>query len=277
MNFSRMMCSHLSAYKHRVFGQMGDGIFRYRGKEIPFAHILPFKDRQKNILEVYRTQFYASDYSSILFHRYFHHLNSSQAMCINLFYPLIHENALNLVMQFLSIDGASDLRARFEKESDAEVAERRTSFDFHIQYSGKCDVFFEVKYTERDFGKAKYDEAHRQKFKATYLPLLKRSLYLVEECHDDAIFLRHYQLLRNLVHLAPNVHVVLLFPSANTTVAQQAAVAYDRFLTDAGRAQLKIIFLEDLIAYLEQHCTGESLQAYWNNFREKYLPQLRVH
>jgi hypothetical protein len=272
MTFSGAICEHLAEYKRGTLGVIDDGIFRYRGKDIPKPHILPIRERQLNILDRYRLQFFASEYSKIHFHRYFHHLNSSQAMCINLFYPLINENALGLIMRFLDIRRASELRPWFEKESELENTDRRTSFDFHIAHSGENHVFFEIKYTERDFGKAKNDDEHRKKFKTTYLPLLKQSTYLSERCHDESFFLSHYQMLRNLVHLASNAHIVLLFPSANSGVAQQAAEAYDHFLTDAGRSRLKIIFLEGLVSFIEANCSTASLVEYFGQFRDKYLP-----
>ena len=273
MTFSGAIYDHLAKYKHRTFPEIEDGVFQYRGKEMRLPHILPFRERRLNILDRYRSQFFASEYSKIHFHRYFHHLNSSQALCINLFYPLIAEKVLGLIMRFIDIPQASKLDdAEFEKESKLEIADRRTNFDFYIGYSGGSHVFFEIKYTERDFGKAKNDDEHREKFKKTYLPLLERSVCLSEQCHNESFFLSHYQMLRNLVHLASNTHVVLLFPSANSGIRQQAVEAYDHFLTDAGRSRLKVVFLEELVSYIEANCSIASLVEYYGQFRDKYLP-----
>jgi len=71
----------------------------YRGKL--YDHILPLADKKyknkANIIEYYRDDFYKSELSKIKYHKYFHHLNSSQAMCINFFYPLIKKEQLNIV------------------------------------------------------------------------------------------------------------------------------------------------------------------------------------
>ena len=272
MTFSDAIRKHLAKYKIRALGVQEDGIFRYRGKDIPLPHILPLSERELNILDRYRSQFFASEYSRIHFHQYFHHLNSSQAMCINLLYPLIVENALGLIMRFVDIQWSTELRPCFEKESELEIADRRTVFDFCISHSREKHVFFEIKYTERGFGKAKNDDEHRQKFKTTYFQLLKQSAYLNERCHNESFFLNHYQMLRNLAHLSPNAYLVLLFPTANSGVAQQASEAYDHFLTDLGRVRLKVIFLEKLVSYLEANCSTASLVGYLGQFREKYLP-----
>jgi len=276
MSFSEAIYDHLADYKRSVLGICGDVNFRYRGKDVPKSHILPYRKCKSNIIERYRSQFFASEYSRISFHRYFHHLNSSQALCINLFYPLIAENSLQLILRFLKISRASGLRACFEKKSELEIADRRTSFDFHISYSGSSEVFFEVKYTERDFGKAKDDEDHRTKFRKVYLPLLEQSAYLNKGCQDRSLFLGHYQILRNLVHLASNAHVVLLFPSANSGVARQASEAFDEFLTDAGRSRCRVIFLEEMVSYLEANSRTASLDDYFGQFRRKYLPPVAI-
>lgn len=273
VSFHNLVCEHLAQYKLDVLGVKEDGFFHYRGRDIPKSHILPIKHRDTNILERYRAQFWSSKYANIKLHRFFHHLNSSQALCINLFYPLIAENALGFFLQFLGIEPKVDLRALFEKESDIEVAARRTSFDFHIQLSMTSNVFIEVKYTEAGFGQAKNDDEHRGKFHKTYLPLVKKSLFLMRGCQEEAFFLTHYQVLRNLVHISHNDYVVLLFPSANTVVAKEAVYARDEFLTDAGRTMLRIVFLDEIVLFLEDQCAGGPLDGYYQVFRKKYLPR----
>lgn len=278
MNFRDLACKHLSQYKVDVLGVQEDGIFPYRGQNVPKSHILPITHKQENILEKYRAPFWRSDYArTIKLHQFFHHLNSSQALCINLFYPLIAENALDLFLRFLGIEPGIGLRALFEKESDKEVAVRRTSFDFYIQLANTNKIFVEVKYTEYGFGQAKKDDKHLSKFRKTYLPLLlKKSSYLVDECQEEKFFLDHYQILRNLVHISETDHVVLLFPSANTVVAKEADYAREKLLTGAGKDRLKIVLLEEFVAFLEEQSVDSALDGCYQDFRAKYLPQGRV-
>lgn len=271
MNFRDIACSHLANYKVNRLGVKENGEFHYRGEILKKAHILPHKHLKLNILEEFRDRFFDSEYARIKLHKYFHHLNSSQALCINLFYPLITENKLELATTFLGLTPATNFEACFEKESDVESADRRTSFDFHTHYSKTQELFVEVKYTEEGFGKAKFDDAHRAKFKNTYLPLVKQSHFLTDTCRDEDFFLSHYQVLRNLVHISETRQVALLFPAANTVVNKEAEEACNEMLTDAGKSKCKRVFLEELVAFLG---TDGLLKDYYYEFREKYLPPL---
>lgn len=94
MTFRELACEHLARYKVEAMRVTENGLFRYEGRDLSMPHILPKCHHQMNILERYRKRFWSSDYANINLHRFFHHLNSSQALCINLFYPLIAENAL---------------------------------------------------------------------------------------------------------------------------------------------------------------------------------------
>ena len=272
ISFRDITCAHLAAYKVSVLNVSEDGLFHYRGRDIPMPHILPLAHRDLNIIASYRDKFWSSDHSKVKLHRYFHHLNSSQALCINLFYPLIAENALGIIMQYLGIASGNTMQAQFEAESDIEIAARRTSFDFFAKPNESTDVFVEVKYTEDGFGRAENDYEHQAKFQKTYLPLVKGSRFLTEECQDQKFFLEHYQILRNLIHINESSYVVLLFPSANGVVAQEAAFAREKLLNDAGRPKLKIVFLEELVSFLEARVIGGSLEDYYRAFRTKYLP-----
>jgi hypothetical protein len=273
MDFRKWAYEHLSQYKVDTLGIEGDGIFHYRGREVPKAHILPIAERDKNILEQYSERYFASEHADIKLHQYFHHLNSSQALCINLFYPLIAENSLDHFMSYLDLPEGLSLSPVFEKESDVEDAARRTSFDFYVKQESVGNVYVEVKYTEDGFAKAKDDEEHRKKFTETYLPLVKqKSAFLMPECQECDVFLKHYQVLRNLVHVSENDYVVLLFPSGNKKVLDQAVFARDHLLTDEGRSRLKIVLLEEFVAFLEANSVGSKLYGYYQGFRKKYLP-----
>ncbi len=274
MNFRDQACEHLSQYKCDILDVKKDGIYNYRGRKVPKSHILPTNDYRKNILKPYRDAFFASDQAQIKFHKYFHHLNSSQALCINLFYPLIAENSLNLFLKYLKVSPETPSTFLFEKDSDLEVAARRTSFDFYVQLTTQSQVFVEVKYTEDGFGQAKKDSAHREKFHTTYLPILQdKEAFLLPECQDEELFLSRYQVLRNLVHINDTDTVVLLFPSANIKVAKEAVYAKSNFLTERGKDRLRIVYLEEFVSSL---ATNPLLQGYYQAFQQKYLPANKI-
>ena len=89
--------------------------------------------------------------------------------------------------------------------------------------------------------------------------------------------LKYYQVLRNLVHVSKNDYVVLLFPSGNKKVLDEALFARDHLLTDAGRARLKIVLLEEFTESLEEKCVGSKLDGYYQDFRKKYLTPQAYH
>lgn len=273
MDYKTRIYEHLALYKTNVLRIHEQGEFIYRGEIIPKPHILPAADYRCNLLDAYRDDFFSSEHgTNINLHRYFHHLNSSQALCINLFYPLIAENQLGLFSDYLNIGSDKIKNAEFEKESDLEEAERKTSFDFFVQNTSDTKIYVEVKYTENGFGKAKLDDEHKEKFSKTYKPILERiSEFIKPICLEESFFLNHYQLLRNLVHINQASCVVLLFPKNNHTVMKEAIEAKDTFLTDAGREKLKIIFLEDFVAYIENNTSNDRLSSFYRGFRTKYL------
>jgi len=270
-NFTELVLNHLSSYKKDVLGIIEDGIYMRDGK--PRSHILPTKFHYLNILPEYRKLFFSSGYSKITYHKYFHHLNSSQAMCINLFFPLIAEGTLNLITEYLRIPGGFGLQAIFEKVSELEDATRKTNFDFHLKSINTeyTDIFFEVKYTENGFGKSKLDQNHIDKFQKTYLPLLKNSKYLNKVCQDQIFFFTNYQLIRNLVHIEKNKRVVFLLPSKNSKSWKEANAAYHELLNENGRLKVNIVSLEEFVTFLEKESNNVSLGKYYSEFRRKYL------
>lgn len=177
---------------------------------------MPTKLKSFNVIEDYRDEFYSSACSEIDFHKYYHHLNSSQALCINLFFPLIVDDKLFLILDLLDIPRQPIKEARFEKESDVETGSgRKTNFDFYICLADNTKIYFEIKYTEAEFGKAKNDPEHRFKFTNTYEPLLKNNPYVKCEYSDVNKFLDSYQIMRNLCHINGNSFVVFVYPKAN--------------------------------------------------------------
>lgn len=271
MRFRDMACAHLSEYRQNVLRIADEGVFLHGGREYRKGHILPRECLRQNILEPYRDAFFSSQYGSIKLHKYFHHLNSSQALCINLFFPLLFEGETKSILRSMGVQLSLPVDATFEAESKLEVAVRRTSFDFHLRSSRGEQVFVEVKYTEDGFGAAKNDEDHCKKFRETYLPLLEGSQHLAAVCKDQTFFLRNYQVMRNLVHIAEKSDVVFLFPRGNKTVRLQAEYARDNFLSEAARDRLHIVMVDDVVAELKECYRGGKLDGYYQSFEQKYL------
>lgn len=265
------LLDHLATYKRDTLAVRENGTFF--GREYP--HILPPKRGRLNILPRFRDQFYASSHSRIRFHQFFHHLNSSQALCVNLFYPLVARHQLQLLTRYVGIETDSYPTPTFEKLSEIENSKRRrTNFDFHLRYPEGQEIFVEVKYTERQFGRAADDAEHREKFDRTYAPLLRNSTYLVDKCHDRTFFLANYQVLRNLIHAGPKARILFLLPSAKFSIANDLVKSVEKLLTDSGKALVQVIFLDDLVTYFTSRCDDRVLVEYYQAFREKYLPSV---
>ena len=275
MTFREQIIADLGWYKKNVLCISEPGVYKYNGKEYKKDHILPAGESNKrlNILKPYRDAFFQDKISKISFHRYFHHLNSSQALCINLFYPLLKEGTTNAILGCLNMSENIKEYA-FEKESPLELTprnKRKTNFDFYMQSYSNVDIYFEIKYTEVGFGKVKNDQEHREKFEFTYKKLLKNNRYIRNEFKNTDSFFSHYQILRNLVHLKNNSAIVFLFPKKNKRVNDQAIFARDKILNKLGRKAFHIIYLEDFVDCIEANVKAPDLITHYTQFRDKYL------
>ena len=272
LNFKDKVINDLGRYRIETLGIQDAGVFSYKRQELLKEHILPIQFKKHNIIQNYRDSFYASSTSEIDFHKYFHHLNSSQALCINLFFPLIAEGKLSLILRMLSIPEQAIEEATFEKESDLEVGEgRKTNFDFYMRLADDTKIYFEIKYTESEFGKAKNDSSHRGKFDKTYLPLLKGNDYINPDYHEVDKFLDSYQIMRNLCHISENSYVVFVYPKENKKIHSQAQSAQAQILTDKGSNRLKIMDLDTAIDEVLKQVQITNLADHYSEFKNKYL------
>jgi len=93
MIFKDKKIKNLIRYKKEKLHIFEPGIYRYNGQNIKKDHILPLNqdiDKYNNLIDRYRIKFIDFNETQprkIKLHKYFHHLNSSQALCINLFFP----------------------------------------------------------------------------------------------------------------------------------------------------------------------------------------------
>lgn len=272
MTFQNKVKEHLGDYKKTALNILQDGIYKYDGKEIPYKHILPKKQYKQNILEPYRQQFFESTYSNIDYHRYFHHLNSSQALCINFFFPFIEENKFDVILDLLHLRNKTVSKMEFEFVSDIEKSNsRKTNFDFFFEMEGNKRVYVEVKYTEQEFGSAKIDASHFKKFNDTYYPLLERNKFIKDNYKSQEFFLSNYQIMRNLVHINSSSYVVFLFPQANKKVLKQATFAKNKILTEEGAYRFKLLTLEKATSEISKRIDSDKLIKYFKDFDLKYL------
>ncbi len=272
MSFQKACKISLSSYKKEILGVHDPGVFRYRGNDLFKDHILPTDFRNQNIIRHYRDGFFASSSSVIDYHRYFHHLNSSQALCINFFYPLMVENKLNIVLDLLGMPESQVVDSCFEKESDLEIGSgRKTNFDYFMQLINRTKIYFEIKYSEAEFGSAKKDEEHKRKFAATYQPLLKNNIFIDPRYCEMNSFLNAYQIMRNISHINEKSLVVFVYPRANKKIHLQAQSVSEKLLTDKGKSRYKILLLESAIKEILHRVQIPKLNDHYLEFKHKYL------
>ena len=273
--FQRRAKRWLSTYKREVLGVEEDGIWVRNRKA--YVHILPQVKYQLNILPSVRDEFWKWFSSQhIQLHSDFHHLNSSQALCFNLFFPMLRGNgqALGVLLSALKIDGVPHKQACFEFEPDPTEG---TCIDFSVPLQSGARINFEIKYTESEFGSAKADKAHLEKFETVY------ECRLAGRFEDSfccpAKFLEHYQIARNIWHLNETTGdiAVLLFPKANTRLRQQEPIIKACAL-EPFRSRIRIVYLEDLVADLFNQIkrADSERRQQLEEFRAKYLSFLSL-
>ena len=246
-------------YKEKVIDSLvriktwEDGVYKYRGKHISKNHILPLfnkentREKQADAIKQYLgldcAPYFAKGFIGL--HKYAHHLNSSQTFCLMFFSKLMDSNhrASDIMVAFLKRVFAIDIhigaKCDFEyKENDHAHARYRfkvldrqeyegTSFDFHI-HDGNVEVFFEIKFTEDGFGKAKKDDRGRHVCKAEqYRKLLPQSLKNNVTTED---ILSYYQIFRNIIRAEnENKYVIFITDTNNPSTNKEKYEFMEKF------------------------------------------------
>jgi hypothetical protein len=258
---------HLAAYKTNHLGVSEHGIWKRNGK--PYAHILPEQLYKLNIIETYRHEFwrYFAEQAVIKRHNDFHHLNSSQAMCFNLFYPFLVRT--DLLADMLGFPGETPVEYGFERILDPREG---TNFDFYTRLKTETHVLFELKLSESGFGTTPADARHREKLVTLYYP---RLVGKVSEAvlHPDTFF-RYYQLLRNISYLKQDSpdRLFFIFPFRNSNLVKESSTILTT-VTESLRNKIKIVHLETFVDKVLQKLDNQDpvFTAHYRLFKEKYI------
>lgn len=273
MKFDISVKDHLSKYKVEKLPSIKNGSFR----EKEYSHILPRNMWEYNLLPHLRHEmlnYIESNNLKKKFHKYFHHLNSSQAMCLNFFIPLIIDKKLELILPFLGLHGhqIDYSTVCFEKEGlERKYNRTATSFDFFFKTTSELCVYFEIKYTENGFGCASKSSEYNydQKYSEVYAKLLKPISQEYQNCNS---FLKYYQLLRNLIHIDEKSHVVFLSPNENEKIMTQSNFAKKKLLLEGYRNNLHLLTWRRLVEEVHRELGHSSLKEHFVEFSDKYLP-----
>ncbi len=261
---------HLARYKKSRLGVDEPGLFERTGK--PYSHILPSRLRRLNLLEAIREEFeeYRSSHPAVRLHRDFHHLNSSQALAFNLFFPYFNAGggAAGALAGSMGAPAPTD-QWHFEHVPDPAEG---TNVDVAWRSASGAWTFCEVKLSEGDFGTAKPDARHKKKLESVYR---KRLLHLVQpELLELNALCQNYQLLRNISFLesATVSDVVFLVPAANEALSVSFR-RVERSLKPAVRKRVHLVFLEDVLRSLRADPkVSPELRVFAGALSEKYVP-----
>ena len=253
--FIKKVRDHLTEYKANVREVKESGT--YRNKE--YGHILPDKFESLNIgllkseYQIDGSLLKLNNCPAIKLHMDWRHLNSSQILCIAYFYSFINnkDKLQKLVTDVVKIDSKVDC-AEFEY-----ITPDGSNIDFVVHLKNGGHVFFEIKYTEREFGSATSKTAD-------YMRIKKKFHANVEI--TDANYLKNYQLVRNIC-LSPvngNNHTIFLVPKENGSINDH----YDHgipTIANINNFNVQRLYWEDL---LEQIPDNKVFEKYFDYNRK---------
>jgi len=261
---------HLESYAKCRLGVFEEGTFK--GRHYP--HVLPSQLRFLNFLEPVRAelQAYLQENPRIKLHQYFHHLNSSQAFALNLFYPYFaaRGQSARALSTALGVD-AEVLNWEFEAVPDEKEG---TNVDVLWRVSGEASIFCEVKLSETEFGTAKNDLRHRKKLAEIYRPRLNS--LISDDLLEEQTFFDHYQLLRNVALLADSDRhrLVILIPRNNESLKPQLSKVLAG-VKPKIRGRINVAYVEDSLSnLLANPSLSPELRVYARSLVEKYVPSI---
>jgi hypothetical protein len=272
VSFQDKLKKHLADYKRGHLGISEPGVFLYRGREVSQEHILPRAEAYRNLLEEAEPEaraFFKNHPRKR--HRYFHHLNSSQAFAFNLFFPYFYggPEAASALLRALGQEG---VLVGCEPEA-VPVIEEESNIDILWTTEDGAQTFCEVKLSEAEFGKAADDARHRTKFENTYGPVL--APHLEPERLGRPAFFDAYQFNRNVWHMVrqDRNRLIFLLLRANTELwsrLQELRLG----VVPRTRERISAVAIEDVIAKLsvDNRCP-KRLREYANKLKQKYLIQ----
>lgn len=210
-------------------------------------------------------------------HKDAHHLNSSQVVCYEFFRPMItaQKRANSHLLSFLNSIGlpSEEFTAGYGEYEWEPNNEEQTNFDFYVQQSRPIPetvltdkaIYFEIKYTESEFGAEPINDRRREKYDSIYTHMIDNCVCLKRRPTIEEYF-KSYQLFRNSIRLTKdnwkNEHVIFLFPKENKAVLDEYRIFEEQFIMEQYRDHIKAVYWEGLVEYMS------------DRFRAKFFPYL---
>lgn len=222
-----------------------------------YHHILPDDKKIKNIIDDdYNKSLIANiKAGDIHLHKDFGHLNSSQAMCLNLFNPLIESN----LFSFFEVEDKEE--AVFEK-----VIYDSTNLDFFVKGKTK-EINVEVKYTE-DAGSGNPDQERIDNIYRANLDKLSAGKKTI----TDDLFSKKYQLFRNMIlALTPNSYCYFVYPKFRKDLDDEINGVLKNYVNEDYHNRIKILHVDDIVDSILEGDYDQKLKDYYKEFKKKYL------
>ena len=270
MGFTTKIKKHLSDYKVKKFPGLEDGT--WRNNKQSYSHIFAECNKFDNLLKPYNAEL--TSYiktSKTTLDSNFHHLNSSQAMCLNFFYPLFYERKLELITDYLGLSNEIvDYESVFFEKAglDYRRVRKPTKFDFYFETKSNKKIYFEIKYTEPQYGRSSGRIVNRETFKNVYSKHLSS---INEEFHNADSFYFEYQVLRNLIHIDDESYVVFVYPKDNTGISKGVDKIKKEILKLEYFDHFFTIDWNNLYEYISKNIVISKLQEHYTEFNSKYL------
>ncbi|MFH5836224.1 PGN_0703 family putative restriction endonuclease [Proteiniclasticum sp. C24MP] len=271
-DFRSKVMDHMKSYKEKSLRVKEE--VSHNGRT--YSHILPEKYYEMNFSREVKEKLVGSKYlSSIHWHRYSHHLNSSQVMAVNFFYPLLRYRELDTLLGLMGMEDEiiyDPSHISFSKISEIENTQgRKTCFDFYFKLKSGKDVYVVAKYTEGCYERA-LDEDYLRKYEETYRPLLEQSEIIKEEHKNQKVFLENYSCMRNLVHLSRDSYLLVIYPRENWKVRSKALTAEEKILKDDFKGHYLPVVWEDLLELLIEKMKNNDVARFYESwFKDKYF------
>ncbi|WP_313019270.1 PGN_0703 family putative restriction endonuclease [Acetoanaerobium noterae] len=263
-DFKKRVVYQLGKYKMEKFPEIPDGCYN----SISLNYVLPKSNLKDNLMPgVFKND------DAIKYHRYANHLNSSQMMCINFFYPIRNDKILvKLLNRYLDLkldDSTRIIKSEFEYTPDGQT---RTNFDFYLELSNGMKFYMEIKYTENGFGSVSFDsnypDRYEREWSKFYSYQVKNSMHLKDISSED--FYKNYQINRNLAYIKNDLdYVIFIYPFDNTAL-------YDSNYQGKKLHQVEIknffqIDWHELCDMTQSITKGTKFYNHYLEFDEKYL------
>ena len=280
---------HMAKYKIETLGITENGIYQKR----PYEHILPelesnllpmaqwpglFKAQCSATSIILHPQKHLLETKYIEPHVYANHLNSSQVMCINFFSPLCadekgKEILLKLICQATGFSFPKDSKIEWCEFEKCPNQKENTNVDFYIKLNNDEEIFFEIKYSESEFGPANSKTTdYGKQWTNTYSDMCKKSFLL--QSLDENSFYKHYQIYRNVVLIkdnnSSNQYVCFIYPYASDPLKKEMDVAQKLFKQTNPKQVAEVDWIE-LCKTAKELTKDTKYYFHYYLFEQKYI------